>query len=180
MGRNLHTNRSTQRRDRLRRRSGGIAVEIFPSLRRNPRRVRCSRRHLSRSRMPCHGIDVAPRSSMPQTLNPVRPYPEEYESDVVLRDGSTLRLRPVRPDDAHKLRTLHDRLSAESRRFRFFGVGRGSEDEVSRLLRADHDNEFALVAEAADRLVGVATYSRLEGAPHRADVAFAIADPLQG
>jgi acetyl coenzyme A synthetase (ADP forming)-like protein len=117
---------------------------------------------------------------MPQTLNPVRPYPEEYESDVVLRDGSTLRLRPVRPDDADGLRTLHDRLSAESRRFRFFGVGRGSEDEVSRLLRADHDDDFALVAEAAHRLVGVATYSRIEGAPHRAEVAFAIADPLRG
>jgi acetyl coenzyme A synthetase (ADP forming)-like protein len=117
---------------------------------------------------------------MPQTISPVRAYPEEYESDVVLRDGSTLRLRPVRPDDADGLRALHDRLSAASLRFRFFSVRRDSDDEVSRLLRADHDNEFTLVAESAHHLVGVATYSRSHHQPSRAEVAFAIADPLQG
>lgn len=47
-------------------------------------------------------------------------YPAQYESDVVLRDGSTLRLRPVRADDEAELRKLHDRLSRESLYFRFF------------------------------------------------------------
>ena len=117
---------------------------------------------------------------MAVTTSSVSAYPSQYESDVVLRDGSTLRLRPVRPDDADGLRALHDRLSVESRRFRFFAPLRDSEDEVSRLLRADHVNNFTLVAETAHRLVGVATYSRDEHAPDRAEVAFAIADPLQG
>ena len=110
----------------------------------------------------------------------VSAYPSQYESDVVLRDGSTLRLRPVRPDDVDGLRALHDRLSDESRRFRFFAVLREHEGEVSRLLRADYINNFTLVAETAHRLVGVATFSRDEHAPNRAEVAFAIADPLQG
>ena len=35
-----------------------------------------------------------------------------YQTDVVLRDGSTLRLRPVRRDDRDGLTALHDRLSA--------------------------------------------------------------------
>jgi hypothetical protein len=35
-------------------------------------------------------------------------YPRQYESDVVVRDGSTIRLRPVRPDDAEALRDLHE------------------------------------------------------------------------
>jgi acetyl coenzyme A synthetase (ADP forming)-like protein len=112
--------------------------------------------------------------------NSVVTYPAQYESDVVLRDGSTLRLRPMRPGDADALQAFHERLSQESLRFRFFGVAVSHADEVSRLLRADYDNEFALVAEAGNRLIGVAKYTRDPNQMARAEVAFAIADPLQG
>ena len=103
-----------------------------------------------------------------------------YETDVVLRDGSTLRLRPVRWDDREGLLALHDRLSRESLRSRFFGIPSSADDEVSRLLRADQKNEFVLVAEVGKRVVGVATYIRDPKAAGRAEVAFAIADTLQG
>lgn len=33
-------------------------------------------------------------------------YPAHHESDVILRDGSTLRLRPARPEDSAALRDL--------------------------------------------------------------------------
>jgi acetyl coenzyme A synthetase (ADP forming)-like protein len=107
-------------------------------------------------------------------------YPVRYESDVVLRDGSTLRLRPIRPSDRDGLLAMYARLSPESRRFRFFGTGDLVEAEVSRLLAADHDNEFVLVAEARGRISGAALYLRDPEAPDRAEVAFAIADALQG
>jgi acetyl coenzyme A synthetase (ADP forming)-like protein len=111
---------------------------------------------------------------------PTDTYPARYESDVVLRDGSTLRLRPIRPSDEAALRELHERLSHESLYFRFFTVPGGSVPEISRLLATDYDNEFALVAESAGRLSGVASYSRNTKAPDRAEVAFTIADALQG
>ena len=107
-------------------------------------------------------------------------YPAEYESDVVLRDGSTLRLRPVRPGDREGLLALYGRLSPDSRWFRFFGTTSGDEAEVSRLLGADHDSDFVLIAEAGGRISGVALYFRDPNAPDRAEVAFAIADALQG
>lgn len=107
-------------------------------------------------------------------------YPAQYEFDVVLRDGSTLRLRPVRPDDGEALGQLYNRLSRESLYFRHFGMSSGSAPEVARLLRADHDSEFVLVAESGGRLSGVACYSRDPHSPGRAEVAFAIADALQG
>ena len=110
----------------------------------------------------------------------VIPFPAQYESDVVLRDGSTLRLRPVRPGDAEALLALHDRLSQQSQRFRFFGLATSRAGEVARLLRADHDNEFVLVAEAGNRLIGAATYVRDSTQTDRAEVGFAIADELQG
>ena len=102
------------------------------------------------------------------------------ESDIVLRDGSTLRLRPVRPSDEAALKELHDRLSLDSVYFRFFGLRADSSDEVSRLLHTDYDNEFSLVAESGTRLCGVASYSRNLKSPERAEVAFTIADALQG
>jgi acetyl coenzyme A synthetase (ADP forming)-like protein len=98
----------------------------------------------------------------------------------VLRDGSTLRLRPVRPDDAEALHALHDRLSRESLRFRFFGAATSRADDVARLLAADHENKFVLVAEAGSRLAGVAMYIRSAEHIERAEVAFSIADALQG
>ena len=107
-------------------------------------------------------------------------YPAQYESDVVLRDGSTLHLRPVRADDRPGLAELYERLSPDSRRFRFFSAASNSDAEVSRLLRANHHDEFVLVAEAGGRISGVVLYSRDPKSPDRAEVAFAIADALQG
>src|SRR5688572_6383270 len=107
-------------------------------------------------------------------------YPVQYESDVVLRDGSTLRLRPVRSGDRDGLLALYDRLSPESRRFRFFATAAANEVEVERLLRADPDRDFVLVAEAGGRISGVALYLRDSKSPDRAEVAFAVADALQG
>ena len=48
------------------------------------------------------------------------PYPPHWEADVVLRDGSTAHLRPIRPDDADRLRDFHGALSPETVYFRFF------------------------------------------------------------
>jgi len=42
------------------------------------------------------------------------------ERTVVLSDGGTAHLRPIRPDDVEQLRALHARLSQQSIYFRFF------------------------------------------------------------
>ena len=44
--------------------------------------------------------------------------------DVLLRDGSTLRLRAPGPDDLDDLKAFYRRLSPESRYLRFHGYGR--------------------------------------------------------
>jgi hypothetical protein len=43
-----------------------------------------------------------------------------WEGDVVLADGGTVHVRPIRPDDAGRLLALHGRLSPESLYYRFF------------------------------------------------------------
>ena len=110
---------------------------------------------------------------------PVR-FPDRHGADIVLRDGSTLLLREARPDDAAALIAFHDGLSPASLYSRFFGVPRSSAPEVSRLLGADPDQDVVLVGQSGGRILAVGTYLRHRTQSDRAEVAFAIADAVQG
>jgi acetyl coenzyme A synthetase (ADP forming)-like protein len=107
-------------------------------------------------------------------------YPLEFESDVVLRDGSTLRLRPVRLEDETPLLEFFNALSPESLYFRFMAVPRIDVHRVKALATVDYENEFALVGESQRGIVALAGFYRSPSAPDRAEVAFAIADHFQG
>jgi acetyl coenzyme A synthetase (ADP forming)-like protein len=100
--------------------------------------------------------------------------------DVILRDGSTLRLRAPAPDDAGALLAFFEQLSERSRYLRFHGTRRIDESVVARILEADWTDRGALVGVVADdRVVALAEYARLRD-PSSAEVAFTVADELQG
>src|SRR5262245_40191166 len=108
-------------------------------------------------------------------------YPAHYESDILLRDGSTLHLRPIRAEDAAGLMAFHKRLSPRSIYLRFFSpLPELDEQRAKSLATVNYDDTFALVGELGGRLVGVARYYRDEKARDRAEVAFLIEDALQG
>jgi acetate---CoA ligase (ADP-forming) len=107
-------------------------------------------------------------------------YPSRYESDIVLRRGSTLHVRPVRPDDAEGLANLRGRVSPESLRASLFAIPYGDGPQVAQLAAVDYDSDFALVGECAGRLDAVARYSRNRAASERAEAAVMIADAAQG
>jgi acetate---CoA ligase (ADP-forming) len=100
--------------------------------------------------------------------------------DVVLRDGSTLPLRPVRQENLGALVTFFAGLSPESRYFRFFGEPNLDATGVARLIPMDARGGMALVGECGGRIVAFAGYYRAADDPDRAEVAFAIADAFQG
>ncbi|MGH9093932.1 MAG: hypothetical protein ACRDXE_02105, partial [Acidimicrobiales bacterium] len=54
--------------------------------------------------------------------DPVEPpgYPARWTADVVLSDGATMHIRPIRPDDADAISDLHSRLSPQTVYLRFF------------------------------------------------------------
>jgi acetate---CoA ligase (ADP-forming) len=100
--------------------------------------------------------------------------------DVLLRDGSTARLRTIGADDGPLVEALHTRLSAESIRLRFFAAHPAlSKDEVQRLTEHRDPDHLALVAERGDSLVAVAQYDREPG-QDEAEVAFVVDDAYQG
>lgn len=107
-------------------------------------------------------------------------YPARYETDIRLRDGSSLRLRPIKPDDAAQLIQLHRRLSSKSVYFRFFApLPELSPQRAAALATVDYRDAFALVAEANGQIVAVARYYRNRETPERAEVAFVTEDALQ-
>jgi acetyl coenzyme A synthetase (ADP forming)-like protein len=103
--------------------------------------------------------------------------------DVVLRDGSTLRLRPPASTDDEALATFFERLSPETRYLRFHGARAVVPSLTAPFLDPDWTERGALVGTLADesgeqRIVALASYVRLRG-PARAEVAFVVADELQ-
>ncbi len=108
------------------------------------------------------------------------PYPRQWECDVVLSDGGTAHLRPIRPDDVEQLRSLHGRLSPQSIYFRFFSpIPRIPEPQLHRLAEVDYRDRFALVAELDAQVVAVVRYDRDPAEPIAAEVAFVVADDQQ-
>ncbi|MCU1465347.1 MAG: family N-acetyltransferase [Actinomycetia bacterium] len=105
-------------------------------------------------------------------------YPARWESDVVLADGGTARVRPSRPDDEPALLALYERLSDESIYLRFFSpVPRPTAVQLERITSIDYVDHMVLVAQIGADIVAVARYDRI--APAEAEVAFAVADDQQ-
>ena len=106
--------------------------------------------------------------------------PDRWESDVVLADGGTVHVRPIRPDDAERLIAFHAGLSPESVYFRFFSPKpRLTEKEIEKFTTVDMDGRVALVALLHDDIVAVARYDRWPGRDE-AEVAFTVADEHHG
>ena len=97
--------------------------------------------------------------------------------DVILADGSTLRLRAPGPEDYDDVKAFYDGLSPESRYMRFHGMVRT--DVPSRyVVDASGVDRVALICRHDDRVVAVANYDRLLE-PGVAEVAFAVADDFR-
>ncbi len=107
-------------------------------------------------------------------------YPAHREADVVLRDGSTVHVRPARPEDWPALLEFYRSLSLEARTFRFFSSAVNLETAARRDCDIDYVNSFTLVATAGpeQKVIGVASYFRVD--TDRAEVGFAVADAYRG
>lgn len=106
----------------------------------------------------------------------------EYRLD----DGLPILVRPLRPEDAPRLREGFARLSQLARRRRF---PQGNPDvlsdaQIEQLVRADQADHVAWGAANLEQPqepgIGIARYWRLNGEPRAADVAITILDEYQG
>ena len=102
----------------------------------------------------------------------------------MLRDGSTLPVRPVKVEDEAELVRFYNSLSPESRMLRFFTEHPTVEEMAKRMVRVDYEATHGLVAVAGGsnggngRIVGHVTY--VTTGSGRAEVGIATSEDQQG
>ena len=107
------------------------------------------------------------------------PYPTSREADVVLKDGSTVRIRPVRQGDEPAVRSFLEGLSRQSRALRFWSGAANLERAAAWEVDVDYQDRYGLVATTGSDgdVVAEAMYRRIGS--DRAEAAFAVADAYQ-
>ena len=108
-------------------------------------------------------------------------YPAHLETDVVLRDGRTVHVRPARPEDRDRVEDYFIALSDESRRLRFWGPVVNVREQATNAVEIDYVDHLTLLALAGadvSEVVGGAQYIR--DGTSRAEIAMSVSDELQG
>jgi len=114
----------------------------------------------------------------------ISPYPKKYESLWTLRDGRTVFLRPIKPEDEPLMNELFKTFSEETIRYRFFRIIKEMTHEaLIRYCNIDYDREIAIVAELVAnkerKLIGVVRVP-IEPDKKTGEIAVVVGDPWQG
>ncbi len=110
-------------------------------------------------------------------------FPPDYSDTRLLKDGTEIGLRLLRPHDRDLLAKGFEELSAESRYTRFFSpMNKLPEKILDKMLETDDWNHLAIVAFRKEDGQGLATgrFIRLPGEPEVAEFAVAVIDSMQG
>jgi len=98
-------------------------------------------------------------------------------ADVLLADGSIAVIRPLHPGDSPGLHDLHEQVSDDAIRMRFFSVSRHAAHVYVDHVLSDPET-LTLVAERHGRLIGLATAEPMSAT--RYEVAFLVSDEARG
>lgn len=110
-----------------------------------------------------------------------------YLAREILKDGTIVAIRAVRPDDGPKIRKAFKSLSPDTVYSRFFGHKRDVSDaELSHITGVDFDHDVALLVTTGcgedEMVIGGASYFTID--PTRpggsADLAFTVEEEYQG
>ena len=98
---------------------------------------------------------------------------------ALLTDGTTIEIRPARPDDFDAVRDMHAKMSPENLYLRFFGMSRSAaESEARRVCREPAPDHGALLAVLEGQVVGCGSYEVAGDGSGSAEVAMAVADDM--
>jgi acetate---CoA ligase (ADP-forming) len=110
-------------------------------------------------------------------------YPSHYGTEVLLKDGSRILMRPIKKEDTGEWLDFIQRLSPHSKYLRFHYVPKemGMEDAI-RFCTVDYVDSFAFVAEVladeSKQIIAIGRYYRVPDS-RRAEIAIVIEDTYQ-
>ncbi len=100
----------------------------------------------------------------------IRPYPAEYAGEWTMRNGETVLIRPIRPEDEPAMVRFHESLSERTVYHRYLQVlnlsQRVAHERLIRICFIDYARQMALVAERTDPQTGqkqIIAVGRLQG-----------------
>src|SRR4051812_31714278 len=110
-------------------------------------------------------------SEAPREAGVIGEYPAHREADVVLRDGSTVHVRPIKPSDEPAMLGFLRSLSRESLTLRFFSPAVNLESMARQAANVDYVRGYGLVATTGptEQIAGHALYVGIDDG--RAEVA---------
>ena len=90
-------------------------------------------------------------------------YPEKYETKLELRNGKTIKIRPVKPTDERMIQELHYSLDDEDRYFRFFTPMKDfRHKKIQPLVNIDYTTNMILVGEfnvrGKDKIIAIGAF----------------------
>jgi acetyltransferase len=119
----------------------------------------------------------------------IRPYPVQYIKSWLTRDNVVVTIRPIRPEDEHRMVKFHERLSERTVYQRYFHhmklEQRVAHDRLARICFVDYDRQIVLVAERTNpengerEIVAVCRLVKMLN-PREAEFAVVVADDFQG
>ncbi len=111
----------------------------------------------------------------------------DHRVDDTLKNGISITVRAIRPDDRERLLEAFGKLEPETIYKRFFGYKKAlTEDELQRVIEVDFDSEVVLVVTTGEgeheTVIGAARYVRVDRADHAgvAEVSFLVEEDYQG
>src|SRR5262249_6293089 len=133
-----------------------------------------------------HGPDIA-LDQIPK--NAIRAYPTKYVANWTMKDGASVCIRPIRPEDEPAMVRFHETLSERSVYLRYFHLlnleQRTQHERLTRICFIDYDREMALVAERRNpetgecEILGVGRMTKIHGTTE-AEGAVLISDRWHG
>jgi acetyltransferase len=131
----------------------------------------------------------APGTDLSQIPKPaIRPYPSKYVEQIVLKDGTALNIRPIRPEDEPEFIRFHVTLSDQSVYRRYFFLmsleTRIRHERLTQMCFIDYDRQMALIAErpvvahGTSEIVGVGRLIKIPG-KNEAEMAVLVSDAFQ-
>jgi acetyltransferase len=118
----------------------------------------------------------------------IRAYPTKYVKSWLTKDNIVVTIRPIRPEDEHRMVNFHERLSERTVYQRYFHhmklEQRVAHDRLARICFVDYDRQMVLVAERTNpesgqpEIVAVARLVKMLN-PGEAEFAVVVADDFQ-
>ncbi|MCS2170830.1 protein lysine acetyltransferase [Scandinavium sp. TWS1a] len=121
-------------------------------------------------------LEIGPFEGDSESRLTVRPYPQQFEEWVELKNGERCLFRPILPEDEPLLQKFIAQVTKEDLYYRYFSeINEFTHDDLANMTQIDYDREMAFVAvhstETGIEILGV---TRAISDPDNIDAEFAV------